>query len=102
MTIEDKNHFIAEEKKPDWRETKGFKYQIFKDHVRIISNDGQEIPIPLYSLDNIVANSKEYQKSGYYTGQCLDCHKFDALVKGYCQPCFKKNDMTYDDGSKAN
>jgi|SRR5688500_17777358 len=97
MTIKDQEHFNPEEPKPEFRETKGFKYQVYKDHIRFLFAD-RELPVSLISLKQILTNSDYYLKDGYYTGQCIDCHKFDALVKGYCQPCFKKNDMEYDKG----
>jgi hypothetical protein len=52
--------------------------------------------VPVHSLEMIMDNVKYNQKDGYYTGQCLDCHKFDALVKGYCKPCFDKEQLEYD------
>ena len=95
MPIKDQEHYNPEETKPEWRETKGFKYQVFKDHVRFLFAD-QELPVSILSLKHILGAVEQNQKDGYYTGQCIDCHKFDALDKGYCKPCFDKNGMEYD------
>lgn len=99
MTIKDQEHYNPEEPKPVWRETKGFKYQIYEDHIRIIFED-KEIPISFLSLKHIQDNIYQNEKDGYYCGQCIECHKFDALVKGYCKVCFDKNDMQYDGDTK--
>jgi hypothetical protein len=93
--IKDQEHYNPEEPKPEFIETKGFKHQVFKDHVRFLF-DGKELRVPVHSLEMIMDNVKYNQKDGYYTGQCLDCHKFDALVKGYCKPCFDKEQLEYD------
>lgn len=100
MITDNKNeHYNAEEQKPDWRETKGFKYQIFQDHIRILF-EGKELKINKLSWDSISSNSNHYLQNGYYTGQCIDCQKFDALVNGYCQPCFKKTGLEYENVAK--
>ncbi len=93
--IKDQEHFKPEEPKPEFIETKGFKYQVFRDHVRFLF-EGKELRVIDSSLKQILENYKYNKTDGYYTGQCIDCHKFDALVKGYCEPCFKKNGMEYD------
>lgn len=99
MPIKDQEHFKPEEPKPVYRETKGFKYQIFSDHIRFLFED-KEIRVPLFSLRNILKNVGFYLEDGYYTGQCIDCHKFDGLVNGYCKPCFDKNGLEYEDIAK--
>ena len=88
MTIEkeDKPNYIKEELKPEWRETKGFKYQIFRDHVRFLFED-KELRIINPSLKQIMNNVDQANEAGYYVGQCIDCHKFDAIVQGRCKPC---------------
>ena len=90
MTIKDQNHYNPEEPKPEYIELKNCKYQIFNDHVRFVLPDGKEVPIPNYSLKQLVENVNFNQENGYYTGQCISCHKFDALIKGYCKPCADK------------
>lgn len=92
MTIKDQEHYIAEEPKPAWRETKGFKYQIYEDHIRFLFED-KEFPVSFLSLKHIQENIDFSQKNGYYSGQCISCHKFDGLVKGYCKPCAVKNEI---------
>jgi hypothetical protein len=87
-------HYNPEEPKPVYRETKGFKYQIFKDHVRFLFGD-QELPVSFLSLKHIIDNADQYQEKGIYTGQCIDCHVYDVLVKGYCQNCAPKNDVDW-------
>ncbi len=100
--IKDQEHYIEQEPKPEFIETKGFKYQIFKDHVRFIlleASPGEinkELRVPFFSLNQIVSNVNMNENHGYYTGQCIDCHKFDALVKGYCKPCADKEGTEYD------
>lgn len=92
-------HFKNEEEKPEFIETKGFKYQVFEDHIRFLFED-KELRVKIWSLEQILSNSLMYKNHGYHTGQCIDCHKFDALVNGYCGKCFEKNGMEYEEVAK--
>lgn len=96
MTIEkeDKPNYNKEEPKPEWRETKNYKYQIFKEQIRFIYQD-KELPVSIGEFQHILENYNSFIKDGTYVGQCILCHKFDSLVKGYCKPCFDKEGMEY-------